>query len=245
LTDLSQVGCRNTLDPLTFRAEAGTTYYFQVGGDGESVQFRLDVSPLPSVGYFFYPSEPSVFDLLTFYDQSYDPANVGIESYAWDFGDGTTSADPNPSHRYTQDGDYTVQHSATTYDGRSASASQVVQVRTHDVAITKILAPISANAGQTRTITVYVSNKWYPENVEVALYKSVPGGYQWVTSDSKLVPVRSGNRTTMITFKYTFTTDDASAKLVTFKAIATIDNVRDALPDNNEIISSPATKVPR
>jgi hypothetical protein len=37
----------------------------------------------------------------------------------------------------------------TTTDGRSASTSQVVQVRTHDVAIAQIAVPKTARVGQT------------------------------------------------------------------------------------------------
>jgi len=35
-------------------------------------------------------------------------ATGGVETWAWDFGDGTTSADPNPTHIYTACGDFNV-----------------------------------------------------------------------------------------------------------------------------------------
>lgn len=56
------------------------------------------------------------------------------------------------------------------------------------------------------------------------------------------VPVRSSNRTTGFNFSYTFTDEDARIGKVTFTAVATIENVRDALPADNETISLP-TKV--
>jgi PKD repeat protein len=34
--------------------------------------------------------------------------------YAWDFGDGSTSDEPNPSHMYTEEGVYTVKLKVTT-----------------------------------------------------------------------------------------------------------------------------------
>lgn len=250
LNSLLEVGCRDWGWRLTFRAEAGTTYYFQVsklysGDQGGSMQFHLEEPPPPVAGLGFYPSDPSLFDTLQFYDQSYDPGSAGFQSFAWDFGDGTTSTDQNPAYRYTQDGDYTVQHSVTTSDGRSASTSQVVQVRTHDVAIANVSAPRSASSGQTRSITVSLYNKRYPETIQIELYKSVPGGFQWIGSYTQFVPVRSGNRTSTFTFNYTFTKDDASIGKVTFKAVATIVNARDALPADNEAISSPPTKIAR
>jgi pimeloyl-ACP methyl ester carboxylesterase len=72
-----------------------------------------------------------------------------------------------------------VQLTVTTYDGRSASTSPTVQVRTHDVAIAKFAVPGAAKAGQTRTIVVGLSSKRYFEEVEVQLFKRVPGGNTW------------------------------------------------------------------
>jgi hypothetical protein len=121
----------------------------------------------------------------------------------------------------------------------------VVQVRTHDVAITKINAPQSASVKQTRTITVSVNSKNYAETVQVDLYKSVPGGFEFVGSITLAVPAYSTNRTTAFNFNYTFTSSDASIGKVTFKAVATIVNARDSYPSDNEAISSPPTKVSR
>ena len=56
------------------------------------------------------------------------------------------------------------------------------------------------------------------------------------------VSVRPGNRTTMFDFSYTFTSADATLGEITFKAVATILNARDALPGDNEAIAPP-TKV--
>lgn len=131
----------------------------------------------------------------------------------------------------------------TTFDGRTASASQIVQVRTHDVAITKLSAPQSASAGQVRTITVSIRNTRYPELVRVELYKSVPGGFQFVGFVDVNVPVRPLNRTTDIKFSYVFTSDDAAIGKVTFRTVAVILGARDAFSADNEAISSPPTKV--
>jgi PKD repeat protein len=186
-----------------------------------------------------------VFDILQFYNNSHDPGNVGIQYNTWDFGDGTTSTDWYPTHKYSADGDYIVKLTVTTYDGRTASGSIVAHVKTHDVAITKISAPQSASSGQTRAITVYVTNKRYDEYVQVDLYKSVPGGFQWVGAYTQFIPIRSGNRTSIYTFNYTFTSNDASIGKVTFKSVATIVDARDSYPSDNEAISSPPTKVGR
>ena len=248
LSSLSELGCRDWSGPLTFDAEAGTTYYFQIGGrwgDGDQLWFNLQVTPPPEADFGFDPYEPSVFDTVRFYNWSYDPAEVEFESALWDFGDGTTSTEWSADHPYAADGDYTVELTVTTKDGRSASTTRDVQVRTHDVAITKFTVPNAAKAGQTRSIVVGLNSRRYPEHVEVELFRSVPGeydAYERVGSLMQEVPVRPSNRTTDFTFSYTFTGDDANVGKVTFKAEAHIWDARDAFPADNEAISLP-TKV--
>jgi PKD repeat protein len=246
LGDLSEVGCRG-FDPLTFRASAGTTYYFQASGlfDGIlSGTFTLDVAPSPVANFGFSPFDPSVFDLVQFFDFSSDPGGVNFQSEEWDFGDGATGTGCCPTRRYAADGEYAVHLTVTTFDGRTATTSQTVNVRTHDVAITKLSVPKSASAGQTRQIAVGLNSKRYPEAIEVQLLRSVPGGYQLVGSLVQSVPVRPSNRTTDFNFSYTFTADDARVGKVTFRAVANLQGARDALPADNEAIAPP-TKVNR
>jgi len=249
LVNLNEVSCRIFGNTLTFQATANTTYYFQVGGifgDGGPVGFHLDVTP-PIVADFFYnPGDPSKFDNVDFCDNSFDPGDVGFQSMTWDFGDGATSTDNCAAHQYAADGDYTVQHSVTTFDGRTASTSQVVQVRTHDVSIIKVGAPRSASVGQTRAITVSIKNNRYPETVRIELYRSVAGGgFELIGVSTQFVPVRKGNRTSQFTFNYTFSPQDAQVGKVTFKAVVFIENANDAFQADNDAISTPPTRVGR
>jgi len=248
INSLEFLGCAYFGSSPSFLFQAGQTYYLQAGtifGEVGNIQVHLyEFTPQPvQPNFYFYPSDPNPFDVMQFCDNSYDPDGFGFSSYTWNFGDGATSTLNCPQHQYAKDGDYTVQHSATTRDGRIGSTSQVVHVRTHDVAITKISAPQSANAGQTRSVTVYVSNKSYAETVVITFYRSVLGGFEQVGSYSQFVPARSTNRTVAFTFNYTFSSSDASIGKVTFKALASLANARDAFPADNEAVSSPPTKV--
>ncbi len=248
LTTLSEVGCGlSGGGKATFRAEANRTYYFLVGGlsgSGGPLEFRLEVTPPPVANFGFFPFDPSVFEVVQFFDQSFDPGGVGFASLEWTFGDGTSGTGSFATHQYAADGDYTVQHTVTTFDGRTASTSQTVHVRTHDVAITRFAVPVAASAGQTRHIVVGVSSNRYPETVAVQLFKSVPGGFQLVGTLTQSVLVRPSKRTTDFDFSYTFTDDDARIGKVTFKAVASIVGARDALSADNEAIAAP-TKVVR
>lgn len=247
LATLTEVGCGVFGGSATFRAVTGTTYYFQVGGmfgQGAPLEFSLDVTPPPVASFGFNPFDPSVFDVVQFSDFSFDPGGVGIASEEWHFGDGANGTSCCPTHKYAADSSYTAQLTVTTSDGRSASTSQTVLVRTHDVAITKFTVPTAASAGQTRQIVVGVSNKRYPETVEVQLFKGVPGGFQFVGALSLSAPVRPANRTTDFAFNYTFTAADARLGKVTFKAVANLPGARDALPADNEAIAPPTAVSP-
>ena len=241
LETLTELGCSLYGGFFNFHADAGTTYYFQAGSHFSRGLLQLNVmeTPPPNAAFGFGPNDPSIFDTIEFVDFSTDPF-VGIQSSVWDFGDGATAQGCCPTHRYVADGDYTVQLTVTTFDGRIASTSQLVQVRTHDVAVVRIGAPNSVHVGQIVAVNVGVANKRYPETVRVDLFKSVPGGFQQVGSLTQSVPVRPpGATTTRFAFSYTIVQADGTAGKVSFKAVATIIDHRDALPADNELISPP------
>jgi hypothetical protein len=252
LGQLSELGCRfypYYNYPLNIQVQAGKTYYFQLGTisiwEYGTYQFSLDWAPPPVADFSVSPAyvNPSIYTVVWFNDYSYDPADIGIVTYEWDFGDGATAAGRIVSHRYTQDGDYTARLRVETYDGRIATATKTISVRTHDVAITKFLVPKSARPGQTRQIVIGLRNHNYPEEVFVTLWRSDTSGFYSIESKYQLVPVRNGNRTTDFTFDYTFTDQDAILGKISFRATAFILHSRiDAQPGDNEAISMP-TKI--
>jgi hypothetical protein len=243
LTSLTDLGCRSFGGSLTLKVSAGQTYHFQLAGlfGNTSLGLNVVITPPPQANFGFNPSDPSIFDQVQFSDFSSDPGQVGIQSQAWSFGDGATATGCCPTHRFAKDGDYTVKETVTTTDGRSGSATRTVHVSTHDVTIVKLEVPQSAKPGQTRPITVNISNGHYPETVQVQILKGGPNGFQPVGTLTQSVPVTQGNHTTQFSFNYTFTSDDAAAGKVTFEAIATISGARDALPADNTVIALPTT----
>jgi len=246
VSSLTEVACGVFGNRTTFHAVANTTYYFQVGGlfgQRGPLEFRLEVTPPPVANFGFSPPDASTFDVVQFFDQSFDPGGVGFAPQAWTFGDGTTGTG-NPTHRFAADGDYSVQLTVTTLDGRTAVASQTLRVRTHDIAITRFQTPNAASSGQTRRIVVSINSKRYDETVEVRLLRSVPGGFQQFGSLTQFVPMDPKSGTTNFNFTYTFTDDDAQIGKVTFKAVAVMSGARDALPADDEAIGPP-TKVSR
>jgi len=246
LASLSSIGCGNFSTGISLRVTAGQTYYFQVGvggifGTPSSLTFALILTPPPTVNFFFSPQDPSTFDTVQFFDFTQDPGGFGIQSWSWSFGDGATATTSSPTHAYASDGDYTVKDTVTTVDGRTGSTSQVVHVRTHDVAIVKFAVPQSAKPGQTRQLTVSIVNSHYTETVQVQILKSSTTGFQPVGTLTQTVPVTQGNHTVPFSFDYTFTSDDAAAGKVTFEAVATIQGARDALPGDNTVVALSTT----
>lgn len=63
----------------------------------------------------------NVSDPVQFTNSSTGP---GTLTYSWDFGDGTTSTQPNPGHSYSQKGNYPVKLTVTNSDGCVATANQ-------------------------------------------------------------------------------------------------------------------------
>ena len=245
LESLELVPVTRSFGRAVFSAVAGETYMVQLGHygglyGGGSLGISIQKTPNPSAAVFWSPFDPSSYDTIQFAGHGFDPAAFPIDSWSWDFGDGGTGEGQSSSHRYFADGDYDVTLTIRTLDGRTASSTSIVRVRTHDVAITKLAVPQAASKGQTRPIAVSVVAGVYDESVTVQLYRSVPGGYAPVGSLMQSVQARK--RATTFAFSYTFTADDAALGKVTFKAVATVSGARDALPADNEVVSLP-TKV--
>jgi PKD repeat protein len=97
------------------------------GGTSTATQ-QLAVSGVaPTAAFSYTPSDPTAEDTVTFTDQSSD-LDGSIANWVWDFGDGATSFDQNPTHQYSEDGDYTVSLTVVDDDGASDSCSRAIRV---------------------------------------------------------------------------------------------------------------------
>jgi len=242
IDQLSSIACQTYYPNITFNAQAGTTYYFQLSSlysyTGGFYPFSLQVTPPPTVSADYSPSDPSVFDNVYFSGNIFDPARLYAGTFAWNLGDGTTSTEQYLYHQYAKDGDYTASLTYITVDGRTGSGSSLIQVRTRDVAITKLTVPQTAKVQTTKEITVEVTNRRYSDNVQVQLFKGLPGGgEQQIGTLTIFVPART-NRSTLFKFSYTFTGCDAAIGKVTFRTAAALVSGHDALPADNTAIKT-------
>lgn len=251
VASLTQRGCASdsSAATVTFPAIAGSTYLIQVGARFYPVDIQVDVFPTPApvADFWWGPENANVFTSISFADTSSDPGGVGFGPAHWTFGDGSSAVGSNVNHTYSEDGDFTVSMTTTTQDGRSATTSKVVPVRTHDIGIVKFSVPTSARAGQTRTITVGVGNRRYAEVGVVTVWKGAFPNQQVVAQlEGVTIPVQAAGKTTNFSFNYTFTAQDVAVGKVTFGAAVGIwiAGIPDAYPADNAVIATP-TRVMR
>ncbi|MEM1216407.1 MAG: PKD domain-containing protein, partial [Bacteroidota bacterium] len=70
---------------------------------------------------FTVPEEQPVAQPVNFTNQTEQ-----AQTYLWDFGDGNTSTDVSPEHRYFNSGTYTVKLTATNEKGKSATKEKKI-----------------------------------------------------------------------------------------------------------------------
>jgi glucose/arabinose dehydrogenase/PKD repeat protein len=70
-------------------------------------------------------SGPAPLEVAFSSEGSQDPDGDEL-TYRWDFGDGTTAAEANPTHTYTEPGEYTVRLTVADPSGRSSSSNLTI-----------------------------------------------------------------------------------------------------------------------
>jgi parallel beta-helix repeat protein len=94
------------------------------GPGGEDIETKTDyihvVEPAPVAAFSGAPTSGDKPLEVTFTDASTGP----ITTWSWDFGDGQTSTQQNPSHTYTDVGDFTVSLAVTGPGGEDTEVKQ-------------------------------------------------------------------------------------------------------------------------
>ena len=86
---------------------------------------------------FSYETVPGIYinTELHFSDLSTDEDGT-LVSWSWDFGDGTTSTEQNPTHAYDMLGTYSVRVTVTDNEGAEDTATMTIEVTEKDIVVT-------------------------------------------------------------------------------------------------------------
>ena len=110
----------------------------------------------------FSPAQPEVGQEVQFTDRS--TGGGTITSWEWDFGDGTTSTEQNPTHTYSAAGEYTVTLTVTDDTGASDTASKTITVVEEGAGPAEVAVHVFPNPARTRATFVYT----LPQNAQGA-----------------------------------------------------------------------------
>lgn len=106
----------------------------------------------PQAKFTFTPENPKANEEVKFTDQSTDPDGQVVK-WEWEFGDGATSTERNPSHKYAAKGKYTVKLTVTDNLGLTNSTTKVLPVEIKPPVANFAFTPANPKAGQTVQFT--------------------------------------------------------------------------------------------
>ena len=93
-----------------------------------------------------------------------------ITSFAWDFGDGTTSTASSPTHVYPSSGAYLVKLTVIDNDGAAASSMQTIDIRTPAVSASANTA--AATVTLPRVASVQVPEGTFPSPTHIGIWST-------------------------------------------------------------------------
>jgi hypothetical protein len=100
----------------------------RLGSSHDAARYRGTVQALPGPPAASFTATPNG-TTVAFADTSQPGAGGSpVAARQWDFGDGSTSSDPNPAHTYAVPGSYTVTLTVTDSNGLRSTASRPVAV---------------------------------------------------------------------------------------------------------------------
>lgn len=153
--------CNNTINGGVVPATGNAPF------DGQQHEIVFDSFTYTPLSSEVNLTANDTYHSLPFTVQFYDASTTNTTGWNWDFGDGTTSTEQNPSHTYTVAGTYTVSLEATNESGTFTKTSvidveeapeQEIIIRSTDLSHSlKTVAVSSAN------VSIYEGIGWYQD----------------------------------------------------------------------------------
>ena len=138
-------GSTSSLQDPTHQYDEDGTYRVRLTvttdeGNEATLARTIEVSTPPQVvdpDFSFTPTNPSRIDEIEFTDETSVSPRGEVTDWRWDFGDGATSTEANPTHQYDEDGTYRVRLEVTTDEDNEATFTRTIEVSTPPVRATR------------------------------------------------------------------------------------------------------------
>ncbi len=132
-----------TAQSTVFLADAGDTDPDE-DNDDSFARAAVSAIPQPPVAAFsFTPAAPTTGTAVQFTDES----TGAIDSWAWDFGDGGSSTEQNPSYTFTSAGAFTVALTVTNSGGADTATQEVTVTLGADLTEATFIPAAALSAG--------------------------------------------------------------------------------------------------
>ncbi len=103
------------------------TAFSKNGKKSNSTSQLISIGFPPTSLFSFYPPDPAVNESVQFTNSSSSDAT----SWLWNFGDGSTSTEKNPNHKYTSENTYSVTLTATNKFGNTVE-TKIIHVEANN-----------------------------------------------------------------------------------------------------------------
>ena len=223
----------STADYETYYFEGGPARYVRVLGTENSVdngtvmnevKFYAPLANQAPTANANGPYSATTGNAVSLSSAGSSDSDGSIASYSWDFGDGNSSTDANPSHTYAASGSYTVSLIVTDNQGASSTAAMgSVTVSDNAVPVANANGPYSGTAGTSISFSSAGSSD---SDGSIA-------SYSWDFGDGNSSTDANPSHSYAASGTYTATltvTDDQGATSVAATASVTVNN---ALPVAN------------
>lgn len=138
------------------------------------VRVRSNLPPTPL--FSWSPAAPTTSSDVAFTDASVDDED-DVVAWAWDFGDGATSTERHPRHRFLDAGGHTVTLTATDARGASATATRTLVVGdVLNVRATPLDAPRMQGPVRLLVELTWDNGSAAPGRYQLAVYYDLPVG---------------------------------------------------------------------
>ena len=119
-------------DPTHNYKDKGTYWVrltvFDNDGAQDVVTKSIIILNLPPIaGFTFLPTNPKKGENIQFKDESQDPEGKTIQ-YSWNFGDGYSSTQNNPTHKFKEGGEYTIRLTIRDDEGEINTISKKINI---------------------------------------------------------------------------------------------------------------------